>query len=176
MLEAAILLSDLALEPITCSHLVFFSCEQEFHFLNQSSSPSWSKGRKPGERRENAYQPPVQVSGELWASGAENCRQLGGGREETLLRCWREKLLLTSGLLFAFPGRLPSLPDLHLHSSVKGLSSTRSLSFSHCVCLLYLTQFSFTFMGFFFVTIFFKKDHTRMVGAVGVCKGKRETK
>lgn len=134
VLESAILLSGLALESVTCSHLVFLSCEQEFHFLNQNSSPSWSKGKKPGERRENAYQSPVQVSGEHWASGAQSCKQLGGGRKVALLRrSKRQAFSSPPGLLLA------ALPGLHPHLSVRlfqcvffpltGFAFSTSLSF-----------------------------------------------
>ena len=100
---------ELAFEPVTYSHLVFFSYEQGFHFLNQNSSPSWSKGRKPGEKRENAHRPLARVSGEHWAAQ-------GVGGEKASLRCW-------GGRLLCWPQGHPvcclpcDLPALHLHSS-----------------------------------------------------------
>lgn len=48
---------------LTCSHCIFFLCEQEFRFRNPNSSLSWSKGRRRGKRTDRVHWPPVQVSG-----------------------------------------------------------------------------------------------------------------
>ena len=76
---------------ITCDHLVLFSSEQAFRFLNQNSSPSWSKGRRPGEKRGNARPSAAWVSGDTgWFRGLGVGRSFcwPPGHSPCALPCW----------------------------------------------------------------------------------------